>query len=86
MIHTSFSFKSSQQQEQDTTNLYFANLDPHMTEQDLRQALSQHGNVISVRILRDQQKLSRGVGFARMGDRDQCQAIINRFHNQSFPG
>ena len=57
-----------------------------MTEQDLRQALSQHGNVISVRILRDQQKLSRGVGFARMGDRDQCQAIINRFHNQSFPG
>lgn len=77
--------KSSQQQEQDTTNLYFANLDPHMTEQDLRQALSQHGNVISVRILRDQQKLSRGVGFARMGDRDQCQAIINRFHNQSFP-
>lgn len=77
--------KSNQQQEQDTTNLYFANLDPQMTEQDLRQALSQHGNVISVRILRDQNKVSRGVGFARMGDRDQCQAIINRFHNQSFP-
>ena len=57
-----------------------------MTEQDLRQALSLHGNVISVRILRDQNKMSRGVGFARMGDRDQCQAIINRFHNQSFPG
>ena len=57
-----------------------------MTEQDLRQALSQYGTVISVRILRDQQKQSRGVGFARMNDRDQCQAIINRFHNQSFPG
>jgi RNA recognition motif-containing protein len=48
-----------------------------MTEQDLRQALSQYGTVVSVRILRDQQKQSRGVG---------CQAIINRFHNQSFPG
>ena len=57
-----------------------------MTEQDLRQALSQYGIVVSVRILRDQQKQSRGVGFARMNDRDQCQAIINRFHNQSFPG
>jgi hypothetical protein len=77
--------KSSQQQEQDTTNLYFANLDPQMTEQDLRQALSQYGSVVSVRILRDQQKQSRGVGFARMNDKEQCQAIINRFHNQSFP-
>jgi RNA recognition motif-containing protein len=77
--------KSSQQQEQDTTNLYFANLDSQMTEQDLRQALSQYGNVVSVRILRDQQKQSRGVGFARMNDKEQCQAIINRFHNQSFP-
>ncbi|CAF3249215.1 unnamed protein product [Rotaria socialis] len=77
--------KSSQQQEQDTTNLYFANLDPQMSEQDLRQELSQYGAVVSVRILRDQQKQSRGVGFARMNDREQCQAIINRFHNQSFP-
>jgi len=77
--------KSSQQQEQDTTNLYFANLDPRMTEQDLREALSQYGLVVSVRILRDQQKQSRGVGFARMNDREQCQAIINQFHNQSFP-
>ena len=57
-----------------------------MTEQDLRQALSQYGTVVSVRILRDPQKQSRGVGFARMNDKEQCQAIINRFHNQSFPG
>ncbi|CAF4622621.1 unnamed protein product, partial [Rotaria socialis] len=55
------------------------------SEQDLRQELSQYGAVVSVRILRDQQKQSRGVGFARMNDREQCQAIINRFHNQSFP-
>lgn len=77
--------KSSQQQEQDTTNLYFANLDPQMTEQNLRDALNQYGTVISVRILRDQNKQSRGVGFARMNDKEQCQAIINRFHNQTFP-
>lgn len=76
--------KSSQQQEQDETNLYFANLDPNMTEQDLRQALSEFGTVISVRILRDQNKQSRGVGFARMNDRGLCQEIINQFHNKSF--
>lgn len=77
--------KSSQQQEQDETNLYFANLDPNMTEQDLRNVLGQFGAVISVRILRDQQKQSRGVGFARMNDRQQCQDIINKFHNKAFP-
>jgi RNA recognition motif-containing protein len=77
--------KSSQQQEQDETNLYFANLDLNMTEQDLRQALSEYGNVVSVRILRDQQKQSRGVGFARMNDKKQCQEIIDQFHNKTFP-
>lgn len=77
--------KSSQQQEQDETNLYFANLDPDMTEQDLRQALGALGTVISVRILRDQNKQSRGVGFARMSDREQCQEIINQFNNKTFP-
>ncbi|CAF0774212.1 unnamed protein product [Adineta steineri] len=78
--------KSSQQQEQDETNLYFANLDTNMTEQDLRIELSKHGSVVSVRILRDQQKQSRGVGFARMSDRKQCQDIIDQFHNKTFPG
>ena len=34
-----------------------------MTEQDLRNALSEFGGVVSVRILRDQDKRSRGVGF-----------------------
>ncbi|CAM4865741.1 unnamed protein product [Rotaria socialis] len=76
--------KSSQQQEQDETNLYFANLDLNMTEQDLRQALSEYGTVVSVRILRDQHKQSRGVGFARMNDRKQCQEIIDQFHNKTF--
>jgi RNA recognition motif-containing protein len=55
-----------------------------MSEQDLRHALSEFGTVVSVRILRDQQKQSRGVGFARMNDREQCQEIINQFHNKTF--
>jgi RNA recognition motif-containing protein len=60
-------------------------LDFNMTEQDLRQALSEFGNVVSVRILRYQEKRSRGVGFARMNDKKQCQEIIDQFHNKTFP-
>jgi RNA recognition motif-containing protein len=56
-----------------------------MTEQDLRNALSEFGGVVSVRILRDQDKRSRGVGFARMNERRQCQEIIDQFHNKTFP-
>lgn len=55
----------AKQQEQDPTNLYIANLPPHMNEAELEQLLAQHGQVISTRILRDNNVQSRGVGFAR---------------------
>ena len=54
-----------QQQEQDPTNLYLANLPPHITEQDLHDMLYKYGTVISTRVLRDGGSQSRGVGFAR---------------------
>lgn len=54
-----------QQQEQDPTNLYIANLPPFMTENELEEMLQPYGNVISTRILRDPGMNSRGVGFAR---------------------
>ncbi|CAF0902194.1 unnamed protein product [Didymodactylos carnosus] len=80
-----FTAQLAKQQEQDTTNLYFANLDPDMNEQHLRNALGEFGTVVSVRILRDQQKHSRGVGFARMTTKQECEQIINTFHNKTFP-
>jgi RNA recognition motif-containing protein len=58
-------FLFSQQQEQDPTNLYLANLPPHITEQDLHDMLYKYGTVISTRVLRDGGSQSRGVGFAR---------------------
>ena len=54
-----------QQQEQDPTNLYLANLPAHITEQDLHDMLYKYGTVISTRVLRDGGSQSRGVGFAR---------------------
>lgn len=55
----------SQQQEQDPTNLYISNLPVSMDEQELENMLKPFGHVISTRILRDANGVSRGVGFAR---------------------
>ena len=49
-----------QQQEQDPTNLYIANLPPTFKETDLENLLLKYGQVISTRILRDQQGQSKG--------------------------
>lgn len=65
-----------QQQEQDPTNLYMANLPPHFKENDVDQLLAKFGQVVSTRILRDTQGHSKGVGFARMESREKCEQII----------
>ena len=59
-------FAQLQQQEQDPTNLYIANLPPHYNEQALESVLQKYGMVVSTRILRNADGQSRGVGFARM--------------------
>jgi len=60
-----FSLLALQQQEQDPTNLYISNLPVSMDEQELENMLKPLGHVISTRILRDANGVSRGVGFAR---------------------
>ncbi|XP_019770234.1 protein alan shepard isoform X2 [Dendroctonus ponderosae] len=73
------------QQEQDPTNLYIANLPPNFKESDLDSLLSKYGQVISTRILRDSQGISKGVGFARMESKDKCEHIIQIFNNHNLP-
>ena len=75
-----------QQQEQDPTNLYIANLPTYMTESDLETIFSPFGQVISTRILRDPNGISRGVGFARMESQDKCNAIIAAYNGKCLPG
>lgn len=76
----------AKQQEQDTTNLYVANLPSHISETDLEQLFSSYGAVISTRILRDPNGISRGVGFARMESKDKCEAVIQAFNGTHLPG
>jgi RNA recognition motif-containing protein len=60
------------------TNIYVGNLSYEATEDDLRQAFSQHGEVSSVAIIKDKMTgRSRGFGFVEMADKNQAQAAIS---------
>jgi len=76
----------ARQAEQDPTNLYIANLPHSIKESDLEQMFSPYGQVISTRILRDSNQMSRGVGFARMESREKCEQIISIFNNRPLSG
>jgi RNA recognition motif-containing protein len=77
----------AKQQEQDPTNLYIANLPTYMQENDLESMFSPFGQVISTRILRDNNTgISRGVGFCRMDSQEKCDQIIQAFHGKCIPG
>lgn len=73
-----------QQQEQDPTNLYIANLPLDFTEQMLETELNKYGMVISTRILRTPDNQSRGVGFARMDSKEKCEVIISALNGGRF--
>ncbi|XP_044534812.1 RNA-binding motif, single-stranded-interacting protein 3 [Gracilinanus agilis] len=77
----------AKQQEQDPTNLYISNLPISMDEQELENMLKPFGHVISTRILRDANGVSRGVGFARQnrGKADSISVIDGEEGAQS-PG
>ncbi|CAB3403013.1 unnamed protein product [Caenorhabditis bovis] len=75
-----------QQQEQDPTNLYIANLPLEYNEQKLEAELNKFGMVISTRILRDANQQSRGVGFARMDSKEKCEEIISALNGGRFEG
>uniref|UniRef100_A0A8C6KWI8 RNA binding motif, single stranded interacting protein n=1 Tax=Nothobranchius furzeri TaxID=105023 RepID=A0A8C6KWI8_NOTFU len=72
----------AKQQEQDPTNLYISNLPVSMDEQELENMLKPFGHVISTRILRDANGLSRGVGFARMESTEKCDVVIQNFNGK----
>lgn len=48
--------------------------------------LKDYGTVISTRILRKPDGVSRGVGFARMESKEKCEQVINSFNGKILPG
>ena len=79
-------------QEADPTNLYLTNLPKDQDESALSAMLLNcleqqvKGEIVSCRVLRDAQGLSRGVGLARMDCREACEVIIKRLNGCVLPG
>ncbi|KAI4236895.1 MAG: hypothetical protein LQ349_002256 [Xanthoria aureola] len=64
------------------TNLYLSNLPKNMNEADLQTIFkSKHPDIVIVnhKVLKDENGLSRGVGFARFETHEICETIIDEF-------
>ena len=68
-------------------NIYVGNLSYEATEDDIRQAFEQHGEVSSVSIIMDKMTgRSRGFGFVEMPDQAAGQAAISALNLQEIRG
>jgi RNA recognition motif-containing protein len=69
------------------SKLYVGNLPYQVQEQDLNGLFSQKGQVVSVKIIMDQQSgRSKGFGFVEMSSSDEAHAAIEAFNGYDFNG
>ena len=69
------------------TNIYVGNLSFNATEEDIRQAFAEHGDVASVSIVTDRETgRSRGFAFVEMPDGEQAKAAIEKVNLTEIDG
>ena len=69
------------------TNIYVGNLSYNATEDDLRQAFAEHGEVSSVNIIQDRETgRSRGFAFVEMPDAEQAKVAIEQVNLSEVAG
>ena len=69
------------------TNIYVGNLSYNATEDEIRQAFAEHGEVSSVKIITDRETgRSRGFAFVEMPKRDEGQTAINELNGSEVRG
>lgn len=69
------------------TNIYVGNLSYNATEDDLRQAFSQYGDVSSVSVIKDRETgRPRGFAFVEMPDEAQAKQAIENLNNAEIAG
>lgn len=67
--------------------IYVGNLPHASTEDSVRQAFSQHGEVATVRIIMDRETgQSRGFGFVDMPNNEEAQNAISKMNGVEFEG
>jgi RNA recognition motif-containing protein len=68
-------------------NIYVGNLSYTATEEDLKQAFSEHGEVTTVSIVKDKfTGNSRGFGFVEMPNDEEGQKAIDALNGQDVKG
>jgi len=68
-------------------NIYVGNLSYDVNEEDLQKAFSEFGEVVSVKIIKDQYNgRSKGFGFIEMPDRTEANAAIEGLNSKEFKG
>jgi RNA recognition motif-containing protein len=72
-------------QDEESTNIYISNIPLNMTNEEFLELFAPH-NVISHTILKDQNGVSRGVGFARFETREIAKEIIEKYNNVKLEG
>ncbi|KAI9140635.1 hypothetical protein BKA69DRAFT_1078987 [Paraphysoderma sedebokerense] len=80
----SMSGKLKNLQDPSSTNIYISNLPLDCDEKALENLFTPF-KILSTRILRDSNNVSRGVGFARMSDRETALAVIQKFNHTNLP-
>ena len=69
------------------TNIFVGNLKYEVTEDELREMFSQHGEVQSVAIIRDRATgQSKGFGFVEMPNANEAQNVIQALNLQELRG
>lgn len=69
------------------TNIYVGNLSYQMSDDQLRDAFAQYGEVSSARIIMDRDTgRSKGFGFVEMPDDAQAQEAIGKMDGQEIDG
>eukprot|EP00731_Ephydatia_muelleri_P009101 Em0004g1439a len=63
-----------------------SNLPREYEEKNIEYLLRPYGSVISTRVLRDQSGVSRGVGFARLDAKDNCERAIEALNGSVLDG
>jgi RNA recognition motif-containing protein len=70
-----------------SSNIYVGNLSYDTTDDSLGNAFSQHGTVLSARVITDRMTgRSRGFGFVEMEDAGEAQAAVQALNGTSLDG
>jgi len=68
-------------------NIYVGNLSYEVNEEDLKKAFSEFGEVVSVKIIKDQYDgRSKGFGFVEMPDNREAETAIEGLNSKEFKG